>query len=528
MSSLVLIPPKTVKPRKLGTLASRMIGQEPGAGAQLRKFPLLHMEEIFAAFADGREKEVSIIDHCRLTMALIVNLHTILEGKKERYSNLCNQYLPNKTFVQAVFRKSVNDVVSHIYLQKIFLRFETVKKPHLEFMEEFHLQALEAENVPEKLDVLVKIKENKTAFLKDLAKHSLKAGRSVQRIWDGYDMIEDEYVQKEYLIHAENYLVNELINNGAQIDLKVFNKFLLQLVDFSQKSEVFVPRLEKFIFAAENIASFQQPLIEFVEKNIKIPPNWDLTPGISKEAITTYERLCGLVEFQYFERIAEVIYEMFLNDQDEEEKRERERLQSRTFFWMNYRDQIDHIKVFMYQDNYKKTLGNFAAYKSKFNISERLLGNVGTTSINAELVLVLIGGFLVVECFRGASKKALLIPNGSDIFESIKDQKKLHLDDLEYFESRAEFSVNHIMLWQKALMNFLADRFRIMPRGNQILHPIKGNNFFEHYQKKRTAYMSKTEKIIFEHFSDHHDLVSKVIEPKSTRVNSNIIVRRRI
>jgi hypothetical protein len=528
MSSVILIPPKLTKPGMLEALSASMVGMGSSEGATLRKFPLMNMEGIFVAYSEGRESQISTIDHFRLAMALIVNLHTITEGKEERYSSLCHRYLPDNRFAEAVFRKSLKKNVFLLYLQKIFLRFETVKRPHLEFMEEFYLHALDVGNLPEEIDALIKIKENKTSFLKGLSKRCLESGRSIAVVWDSLELIEDDYVREHYLTPAEDFLLDELIRPETKIETKRVSKFLLLLLDFSIGKKTLVKRLEKCIFAAEKNELLQQPLLELVERNLKTPPNWDLAPGISKTAIKAYERLCGLVEFQYFERIAEIVYEMFLSDHDDDERRERERLRSRTFFWMNYREQIDHIKVFMNAEKHRQTMGNFLAYQSKFNISERLMANVGTTPIDAEIVFVLIGQFLVIECFRGASKKALLIPNGIDIFESVVKEKQLRADDLAYFESRAQYSINHIMLWQKALMNFLSDRFRFQPKGTQILYPVKGEGFYAHRKKNKSVYMNKTEKIVFEHFKDHNDLVEKVVEGKETRVSSNVIVRRKV
>ena len=511
MISPTLIPPTLLPPKKLASLAARIIARRKPHAGERPRFPLKNMREIFETYASGKTGDLFPIDHFRLAMGLIVNLHTILEGKEERYQVLCRDYLPRDEFISAVFHKTLEEDVFSLYLQKLFLRHEVVRRPHLEFMEGFYAKAVDERSIPEKMDALVQIKEDKRAFLKKVVGESLRLGKAPAYVWGSYELIHDTYVEEKYILPAEELLLEELVKPGGKCEPNKLKKLLTLLLNFGVSDSKLTQRFEKTVFAAENNEPLRKPFLDIAQPNVKTPPNWDLLPGVSTKAIRAYERLCGLAEFQYFEVIAEAIYENFEFENDSE----RKRLRNRTFFWMNYKDKISAVKIFLNHESHNEITRRFDYYNKQYDISQELLLNSGKTSIDTEVVFLLIDNIVVVEFFRGSRWDTQVVNNGAKLFESIKNLRELRGDNLQQFTRAIDFFVSHKYMWQNALMNVLLEKYGINPNKNTVT-VAKGDSyrFKDSFEVSKASAMQKGSSKIKEHYGSYAALLSEVIQEK--------------
>lgn len=523
MSSLYLPVPKYFEPKQLSALAGRFEGRSRAEDFKAVEFPLKKIEEIFQVFGESGSEEIRLIDLCRLAMALVSNLETLLEGKRERHPELCDYWLPKKKFSESLLDGIKTKKIFWVYLQKLFLRHEIVKAPHLQLMDNFFRVAKNDTALPMPIAALLRIKKNKVEFITESAKNCLDLRKSPARYWDNLNLIADEFVEKEYIQKIEDKVIDRIITSPKELDAGTIQKFLTLILDFNDRNSRLTFNLEKLIFGAEKSEVLQEAAIAHVEKNLKVPPNWDLVPGISSLAIKSFEKLLGLVEFQYFELVAEIIHDQFL----QKDQSEKNRLRNRTFFWMNYRDQISSIKIFLNTESAKKFRGNFSAYHAKFSVSERLLDNIGTTDFDSEIVLILLKDLLVVEFFRGSSHKTILIRSGNKFYPRLSKSDKLRRDVIRELEETADFRVHHGYLWQKALMNFLAEKIKIQVSLSHIIIPKQGT-FKSSGRISKTVVMNKSDYKIHENYADYNDLLDRTIQGHRKKIDKQVFVSRSI
>jgi hypothetical protein len=511
MASPTLITPSLVPPKKLAALAAMLIERRKPAAGDRPRFPLKNMREIFEAYATGETRGLFPIDQFRLAMALIVNLHTILEGKEERYQDLCREYLPRAEFVEAVFREARNEDVFSLYLQKLFLRHEVVRKPHLDFMEGFYSRAVDDGAIPHKLELLVKIRENKRGFLKGIVDKCLTLGQAPARVWGSFELIHDNYVEEKYIQPSEELLLKELIKPGVKHEPDRLKKLLTLLLNFGATDSTLTRRFEHVVFAAEGNEQLREAFLEIVQRHLKTPPNWGLLPGVTTEAIRAYERLCGLAEFQYFEVIAQAIYENFRFENESD----RKRLRNRTFFWMNYRHKISAVKIFLTEESYKVITSRFDYYNEKYFITEELLGKCGKTILNTEVVFLLIKDVVVIEFFRGSNWDTQVLDNGVKRFANIRLLRELRRGYLQQYTQAADYFVCHKYLWQNALMNVLLERHGIDPdKGTITVAKGDSPNFRDSFEVPKAGAMQKETSKIKENYGSYAGLLSEVIQEK--------------
>lgn len=523
MSTVYLPPPKYCEPIQLAVLASGLEGKKRSPDFKPVDFPLKKIGDIFRAFGEGGWQEIRLIDQCRLAMALVTNLQTLLEGKIERHAELCECWLPQKQFAQSLLNGVRAKKVFWVYLQKLFLRHEIVKNPHVQLMDNFYRLALKEGELPHPIETLINIKKNKTVFIIESARKCLESKKGPASYWESLDLVFDDFVEKEYTQKIEDKVIDQIIASPNEIDVKTLQKYLTLILDFNSKTPRLTLNLEKLIFAAEKSEHLQTAVIEHIENKLRVPPNWDLVPGISGLAIKTFEKLLGLVEFQYFELIAEIIHDQFLS----KDQSEQSRLRNRTFFWMNYRDQISNIKIFLNSKSAQKFRGSFSAYQSKFGVSERLLSNIGTTEFDSEIVLIQLGNVLIVEFFRDSRFKTILINSGNDLYQRFSKSSKLRLDAIKELEDKADFRVHHVYLWQKALINFLSEKFRVTPRSSHLIIPKHGS-FRDWGKIPKKVMMNKMDQKIYESYKDFIELIDQTILGHRKRIGNNIIVKRAV
>lgn len=517
--------PQYRAPELLKKLASRMPERTAPVNYEPVSFPLKNMEELFASYNSGDLSGLRLIDHCRVGMALQSNLKTIMDGRPERYKELVHKYIRTDHFVDSVLQVCRQGNIFSIYLSEIFIRFEVVKQPHFEFMEKFFMKADDTTRLTGNLPLLLKIRGDKDGFLKQLAIDCLDSGQTVLEQWYySYELPYDDYVQEHFLDQADDYLLDELLSGHRKIKSAHVEGAVKTLFDFDNAEKVkLVKRSDRAITHSSTLPQIQKPLFEHLERHLGIPPNWDLLPGISSLAVKTYETLRGLVEFQYFEVLAELIFDTQLSDE-----KEKTQLKNRTIFWMNYRDSISRIKIFTSSTTLGYLKQRFSFLHDKYHISNRLVDSIGVASIDSEVVFILLKDILIIEFFRGSRQhqQTCILRDGRDIFEKLSKASRLRVDDLAEIRGKADFFVRHFYLWQNAVFNFLQDVFNIQVSGEDVLMP-KGENEFKSFVsvRKEKIISKKSPKITAEYGSDYKGFQKTIISPASRRVNSNIIRR---
>ncbi|RPH50024.1 MAG: hypothetical protein EHM85_11930 [Desulfobacteraceae bacterium] len=513
--------PKYREPVRLKRLAKKLSsdGRKPSEGFDPIKFPPKMMDEIFMAYALEMTEELHAIDHFRLVYAMHSNLITIMKGREEIYKDLVQEYIANDGFVKSVYNSSkANDrfrtFLQYVYLQKLFIRHQIVRKPHLDFMDKFHAIAKKDKKINEMLKVLVSIRDNKEGFISQFANNCIQANKEPTLYWyDDYGFDKDDYVKENYLDPTEEEIFKLLLSPSTQTDQKKIKSSLEYLIRFSSENKAqLTKRVEKAIDAAESNTNLQIPVLEHLEENLRNPPDWDLVPGISEKARKTYERLQGLVEFRYFELLAEVIYNEFIEEDPTQSFTDKKRLRSRTVFWMNYRDQIDSIKIFINSNVYQLIEKNINKLKKKYNITEKLLDNIGITEIESEIVFILLGDILFIEFFRGTNERnTCIIRNGEKYFNTIIKSSKIRSDDLENFIDKSEYKVRHRHLWQIALFNVLQDEYGIRITKDYVFSARYGTNDFKPEEKPKEWGMNKNSTKVIEEYGDYKGLLNKTI-----------------
>lgn len=517
-----LFPPEYKKPVKIQRLAAKLPSGLPFGEIEPVTFPLKEMEEIFISYASNDTEGIRLIDHCRLAMALMANLHTIMEGREERYKELVGEYIRKDKFVKEVFNKTQTGNVFAKYLQTIFIRYAIVKEPHHEFMEKFYRIASMSKKLPSDIALLVEIRSDQAAFMRKLARQCLLSGQEPLVLWfpDLDQPPYDQYIQDNYFTPTEEYMLDDLLCERQVVsdDLAISSlSFLLNFSD-GDRSRL-VARSERAITAADIYSHLQKPILEYFDDKLGIPPVWDRLPDISDRVVSIYQKLRGLVEFQYFELIAEMIYENFLSDVSD-----KSRLKNRTIFWMNFRDQISRIKIFSNKKTIKYLRQNYAKLSSEYRISKKLLSDIGETEIDSEIVFILIGKVLIVEFFRGTSSmgQTCIIPNGVAVFKDIEKTVKLSELKLLALRRKATGLVKHLYLWQNALFNYMSDNLGIEVKKNTVLIPkgmnddwLPGEREFSRVKPLKKEYaVSKRSRVVKEKYgNDYQGFLHTIITP---------------
>jgi hypothetical protein len=521
---MYIFPPEYIAPAKLQRLSAKLPQGLPMGEIEPVTFPLKEIEEIFISYACNDTENIRFIDHCRLAMALMANLHTIMEGREESYGDLVWKYLREDEFVQEVFSKSKQGKVFAKYLQSIFIRYAIVKEPHLEFMEKFYKTACLSKGLPSDIALLVEIRSDQDGFLRKLAEHCLESGQEPLMHW--FPELDqppyDKYIQDNYFTPTEEYILDELFDEQQVGSDDLVISLLSFLLNFSDSDiSKLVTRAERVIVAADKHAHLQKPVLEYFDDKLGIPPMWDRLPGIGDDVIIKYENLRGLVEFQYFELIAEIIYDKFLTTISDAEKT---RLKNRTIFWMNYRDQISRIKIFSNKATIKYLRNHYTSLSKEYQISKKLLTDIGETEIDSEVVFILIGEVLIIEFFRGTGieTQTSIIPNGKKIFNKIKNSSILTKLKILTLREKAICRVKHRYLWQNAMFNFMSENLDIQVNRNTVLIPkssssdsLPGEREFNRVKllKKEWA-MSKTSKAIKENYgTDYTKFMNAIVTP---------------
>jgi len=277
----------------------------------------------------------------------------------------------------------------------------------------------------------------------------------------------DEY-EMEFADITKEYLISFLTDEAFKIYIKRLKDDTL---DHSNYLTYFIPiketdnekqtkKMDELLIASKESEHFQGKLVEYFQL-YNIPGTRSIThffPNLSSEGISVFNKILKNIQFRYFEEVAKNIFEHDTTASD----KLRRHLQSRTYFWKNYTDSIDEIKIFLPS----KSLHMIQDYRSKDRLPDSILNiEIGNTSIDTEIVFIFLKDLLIIEKFRGSDNDAEVYKNVPDsLFNKLSDWKFLGSNEISQINliPYARFKINHKRyLWQIETAKLLNEIFNI-------------------------------------------------------------------
>lgn len=476
-------------------------------------FPLRGMAEVFEMYAEGRGADLPLIDHARLAVACLTNYRETVDGREHpKYWKLLEKYAEDEGFVASLSERARVSPLLRVLLQTLVLGRDATGTPHERIVRTLlRVHVGRRPDSPFVADLLTAL-EDSASYRKRLAEQSIVLRRRPEQIWCDRGFVDDPFAWRVFLDPCYDDVLALALGDGQGWTPGQLEHALRITLDFGLPAKLLAPRIENAVRAAHRKPELRQVLFEYLNAGLGAPvPDWAKVPGVSPEVQRLYDQLRGFVEFRYFEMVAQMIHDHFLDGQPDAEM-EKTRLRSRSFFWRNYGDQIEEIKIFLSAEKKRKIQERQRGSSGRLLVSQQFLAKIGRCAEDAEIGCLLVRDVLFVEYFRGASNHTRVIPEGRNLFRELARATLLTGTHLDKIRRLSKWGFRHRYLWQIPVMNFLADRLHIRPTNQEIWFPAKGEEFEVGYTRPRVQAMDRNSPgIKASDYEDYGDLFRQVV-----------------